>query len=61
MSLDFSKDFLPYAFATDFSYANILTQKNHEDPEIPISFMSSTLKGVEFNKTLHALSFEFKD
>ena len=49
MSPNFNKDFLLYDFATDFSYAAILTQKNHEDIEIPISFMSSTFKGVELN------------
>ena len=45
----FSKDFILYTFATDFSYAAFLTQKNHEDTEILISFMSSTIKGFELN------------
>ena len=49
MSPDFSKDFILYMFATEFSYAAVLTQKNHEDAEILISFMSSTFKGVELN------------
>ena len=49
MSPDFSKDFILYTFSTDFSYAAVLTQKNHEDVEIPISFMSSTFKGGEIN------------
>ena len=45
----FSKDFILYTIATDFSYAAFLTQKNHEDAEIPISFMSSTFKGAKLN------------
>ena len=49
MSLDFSKYFILYTFAIDFSYAAVLMQKNHEDIEIPISFMSSTFKGAEIN------------
>ena len=49
MTLDFSKYFIFYTFASDFSYAVVLTQKNHEDVEIPISFMSLTFKGVELN------------
>ena len=38
-----------YTFATDFSYAAILIQKNHEDIKIPISFMSLAFKGDELN------------
>ena len=49
MSPYFSKYFILYTFATDFSYAVVLTQKNHEDAEIPISFMISTFKGAELN------------
>ena len=49
MSLDFSKVFVLYTFATDFSYVAILTQKNHEDTGIPISFRSLTFKGAELN------------
>ena len=49
MSPYFSKVFILYSFPTDFSYAAILTKKNHEDAKIPISFMSSTFKGVEIN------------
>ena len=46
MSPKFSKYFVLYTFATDFSYVAVLTQKNHEDAEIPISFMSSTFEGA---------------
>ena len=49
MSPDFNKDFILYTFSTEFSNVAILTQKHHDDAEIPISFMSSTFKGVELN------------
>ena len=47
MSPYFDKDFILYTFAIDFSYDVVLTQKQAEDSEIPISFMRSTFKGVE--------------
>ena len=49
MAPDFSNYFILYTFAIDFSYAAVLTQKNHEDAEIPISFMSSMFKGDKLN------------
>ena len=49
MSPDFSKEFILYMFATNFSYVVVLTQKNNEDVEIPISFMSFKFKGDELN------------
>ena len=49
MSPDFRKDFILYTFASDISYAAILTQKNPQEDEVPISFMSSNLKGAELN------------
>jgi hypothetical protein len=49
MSLDFSKDFTLYTFASDRSYATVLTQKNAENNEVPIAFMSSTFKGTKLN------------
>jgi hypothetical protein len=49
MSPDFSKDFTLYTFASDCSYAAVLTQKNSENNEVPIAFMSSAFKGVELN------------
>ena len=49
MGLDFNKYFILYTFATNFSYAAVFTQKHHDDVEIPISFMSSTLKAYELN------------
>lgn len=44
MSPDFSQDFMLYTFASNRSYAVVLTQKNVENSEIPISFMSSAFK-----------------
>jgi len=49
MSPDFSKDFTMYTFASDRSYVVVLTQKNVENNEVPISFMSYALKGEELN------------
>jgi hypothetical protein len=49
MSPDFSQDFTLYTFASDRSYVVVLTQKNVESNEIPISFMSSSFKGEELN------------
>jgi hypothetical protein len=45
MSPDFTKDFTLYTFASDRSYVAVLTQKNNDNNEIPISFMSSSFKG----------------
>jgi hypothetical protein len=44
MSPDFSQDFTLYTFA----YV-VLTQKNVESNEIPISFMRSAFRGEELN------------
>jgi hypothetical protein len=49
MSPDFSKDFTLYTFSSDHSYAAVLTQKNAENNEVPIAFMSSAFKGMELN------------
>jgi hypothetical protein len=49
MSPDFSRDFTLYTFASDRSYAVVLTQKNVENNEVPIAFMSSAFKGEELN------------
>ena len=49
VSPDFKKDFILYTFASDISYAVVLTQKNQQEDEVPISFMSSNLKGAELN------------
>ena len=49
MSPNFRKDFILYTFASDISYAAVLTQRNQQGDEVPISFMSSNLKGAELN------------
>ena len=49
MSPDFSQYFTLYTFASDRSYATVLTHKNAESNEILIAFMSSALKGAELN------------
>jgi hypothetical protein len=49
MSPDFSQDFTLYTFASDRSYAAVLTQKNFDNNEVPIAFMRSAFKGVELN------------
>ena len=49
MSPDFSQDFTLYTFASDRSYVVVLTQKNAENNEVPITFMSSAFKGAELN------------
>jgi hypothetical protein len=49
MSPDFSQEFTLYTFSSDRSYAIVLTQKNAENNEVPIAFMSSAFKGAELN------------
>ena len=38
-----------YTFASDISYAAVLTQLNQQNNEVPISFMSSNFKGAALN------------
>jgi hypothetical protein len=49
MNPNFSQDFTLYTFASDHSYVAVLTQKNVENNEVPITFMSSAFKGAELN------------
>jgi hypothetical protein len=49
MSPEFLQYFTLYTFASDRSYTAVLTQKNTENNEVPIAFMSSTFKGAELN------------
>ena len=49
MSPDFSRDFTLYTFASDRSYAAVLTQKNVENNEVPIAFMRLEFEGAELN------------
>ncbi|KAH9294618.1 hypothetical protein KI387_038206 [Taxus chinensis] len=41
---NFSKDFIMYSYASEHTVSAILMQKNSEDVESPIAFMSSPLK-----------------
>jgi hypothetical protein len=49
MRPNFSQDFTLYTFASNRSYVIVLTQKNAESNEIPMSFMSSSFKGTKLN------------
>ena len=46
---NFSESFILYTFASEKSYATILTQANQEKAEAPIAFFSSNLQGAELN------------
>eukprot|EP00253_Pinus_taeda_P010308 PITA_10308 len=46
---NFSESFTLYTFASEKSYATILTQANQEKAEAPIAFFSSNLQGDELN------------
>jgi hypothetical protein len=48
-SPDFSKDLFLYTFVSDQSLAAVLTQKDDDNNEAPVSFMSTNLQGVELN------------
>jgi hypothetical protein len=43
----FQKDFIIYSFSTEVVVASVLTQKNSNGEEIPISFMTKTLHDYE--------------
>jgi hypothetical protein len=45
-SPNFNKDFILYTFASDLSCVVVLTQKNDQDIEIPIYFMSTGFQGA---------------
>lgn len=44
-----SDPFILYTFASEKSYAAIITQANQDKVEAPITFFSSNLQGVELN------------
>jgi hypothetical protein len=48
-SLDFNRDFSLYTFASNQSLAAVLTQKDDDNNEAPVSFMSTNLQGEELN------------
>ena len=47
MSPDFLREFILYMFAIDTSYTIVVTQKNQDGDEVPISFMSAWLDGPQ--------------
>jgi hypothetical protein len=47
--LDFNRDFFLYTFASDQSLVAVLTQKDDDNNEAPVSFMSTNIQGVELN------------
>jgi hypothetical protein len=48
-SPDFSKKFFLYTFASDQYLVVVLTQKDDDNNEAPISFMSTNLQGYKLN------------
>ena len=48
-SPDFNKGFILYTFASNSSLTAVLTQKDTNNDERPISFMSTGLQGTELN------------
>ena len=51
ISLDYSKDFQIFSFASEDTIAGVLLQKNNEGHEQPIAFMSKALQNSELNYT----------
>ena len=46
-NLNFDNEFILYTFASDHSIASVLKKKNEEGEGFPVSFMSTSLQGVE--------------
>jgi hypothetical protein len=51
ISLDYSKDFQIFSFASEDTIAGVLLQKNENGQEQPIAFMSKALQNFELNYT----------
>jgi hypothetical protein len=47
VSPDYSKEFLIFSFASEYTIAAVLLQKNNEGYEQPISFFSKILRDAE--------------
>jgi hypothetical protein len=47
VSPDYSKEFLIFSFASEYTIATMLLQKNNEGYEQPISFFSKILRDAE--------------
>ena len=48
-SPDFNRDFSLYMFSSNQSLVAVLTQKDDDNNEAPVSFMSTNFQGVELN------------
>lgn len=60
VSPNYSKPFYIYSFASDHSYACMLTQKSDQGSEKPIAFTSSPLKDVELRyPTIEKKAYNF--
>ena len=44
VSLDFSKDFIVFSFASDHTIVGVLLEKNQQNAEQPISFFNKILR-----------------
>lgn len=52
VNLDFKKDFIIYCYALEHTTSGILLQKNIDNEEVPISFMSVPIKKHELKYSL---------
>jgi hypothetical protein len=52
VSPDYSRDFIIFSFASQDTIAGVLLQKNKDDYEQPIAFMSKTLRDAELNYSI---------
>jgi len=48
-SSNFNREFSLYTFASDQSLATVLTQKDDDNNEAPMSFMSTNIQGAKLN------------
>ena len=49
--LDYNKEFMIYSYASDYTIAAMLLQKNNENHEQPIAFMSKNLRDAKLKYT----------
>jgi hypothetical protein len=52
VSPDYSQDFIIFSFASEDTIVGVLLQKNKDNNEKPIAFMSKTLRDVELKYTI---------
>jgi len=48
-NLDFNRELMLYTFSSNWLLATVLTQKDEQGNEHPISFMSTGMQGSELN------------